>query len=232
MEKMPESFSIKAWADDDKPREKLMLRGRGALTDAELLAIIIGSGSREDSALSLARKILRSAGGSLVQLGRLSTTKLMKFKGIGAAKAVTIAAAMEIGNRRRDGVTDSLKSISGSADAFAVLEPDLSELEHEEFWILYLNNANRVIRKAQLSKGGITGTLVDVRLVLKEALEIGAVAIILAHNHPSGALKPSEADKAITAKLKKAAGILDIRVLDHLIVAERTFFSFADQHLI
>jgi DNA repair protein RadC len=232
MEKMPESFSIKTWADDDKPRRKLLLRGRVALTDAELLAILIGSGSREDSALSLARKILRSAGDSLSQLGKSSTAKLMKFKGIGEAKAVTIAAAMEIGNRRREEVTGSLKSISGSADAFAVLEPVLSELEHEEFWILYLNNANRVIRKAQLSKGGITGTLVDVRLVLKEALEIGAVAIILAHNHPSGALKPSQADKAITAKLKKAAEILDIRVLDHLIVTERAFFSFADQHLI
>ena len=232
MEKMPESFSIKAWSDDDKPREKLLKRGRGALTDAELLAILIGSGSREDSALSLARKILGSTGGSLGQLGRMSTSKLMKFKGIGEAKAVTIAAAMEMGNRRRGEVPESLKSISGSTDAFAVLEPVLSELEHEEFWILYLNNANRVIRKAQVSKGGITGTLVDVRLVLKEALEIGAVAIILAHNHPSGALKPSEADKAITAKLKKAAQILDIKVLDHLIVAERAFFSFADQHLI
>jgi DNA repair protein RadC len=232
MENMPESFSIKTWADDDKPRKKLLLRGRAVLTDAELLAILIGSGSREDSALSLARKILKSANHNLGQLGKITVSQLMKFKGIGEAKAVTIAAALEIGRRRREEVREELRSISGSADAFAVLEPIMSELEHEEFWILYLNNANRVIHRAQLSKGGITGTLVDIRLVLKKALEMGAVGIILAHNHPSGVLKPSEADKAITAKLKKAAEVLDIRVLDHLIVTENAFFSFADQHLI
>ncbi|WP_372973676.1 DNA repair protein RadC [Muriicola sp.] len=232
MEKNPVSFSIKTWAEDDKPRRKLMVRGRGGLTDAELLAILIGSGNREDSALSLAKKILKKSDDSLTQLGRMSVTKLMKFRGIGEAKAVTIAAAMEISRRRREESTGELSHISGSADAFAVLEPVLSELQHEEFWILYLNNANRVIHKSQLSKGGITGTLVDVRLVLREALELGAVALILAHNHPSGALKPSEADKAITRKLKVAAEVLDIRVLDHLIVTEKAFFSFADQHLI
>lgn len=209
-----------------------MVRGRGGLTDAELLAILIGSGNREDSALSLAKKILKKSDDSLTQLGRMSVTKLMKFRGIGEAKAVTIAAAMEISRRRREESTGELSHILGSADAFAVLEPVLSELQHEEFWILYLNNANRVIHKSQLSKGGITGTLVDVRLVLREALELGAVALILAHNHPSGALKPSEADKAITRKLKVAAEVLDIRVLDHLIVTEKAFFSFADQHLI
>ncbi|SMP18520.1 DNA repair protein RadC [Muriicola jejuensis] len=226
------SFSIKTWADDDKPRRKLMVKGRTGLSDAELLAILIGSGSREDTALSLARKILKNSDDSLTLLGKMSVAKLMKFKGIGEAKAVTIAAAMEIGRRRREETVTELRCIKGSADAFAVLEPVLSELQHEEFWILYLNNANKVIHKSQLSKGGITGTLVDVRLVLKEALELGAVGIILAHNHPSGALKPSEADKAITKKLKKAAEMLDIKVLDHLIVTEKSFFSFADQHLI
>ncbi|MBT8281077.1 MAG: DNA repair protein RadC [Muriicola sp.] len=229
MEKMPESFSIKSWADDDKPREKLRQKGRTILTDAELLAILIGSGSREDSALSLAKKILRSSNDSLNQLGKMSITQMMKFKGIGEAKAVTIAAALEIGRRRRNIPSHSPAKIAGSADAFAVLEPILGELEHEEFWILYLNNANRVVHRAQLSKGGITGTLVDVRLVLKKALELGAVAIILAHNHPSGTLVPSDADRAITKKLKEAAKVLDIRVLDHLIIADKTFFSFADQ---
>ncbi len=232
MEKNPVSFSIKTWADDDKPRRKLMVRGRTGLSDAELLAILIGSGSREDTALSLARKILKNSDDSLTLLGKMSVAKLMKFKGIGEAKAVTIAAAMEIGRRRRKETVTELMSIKGSADAYAVLEPVLSELQHEEFWILYLNNANKVVHKSQLSKGGITGTLVDVRLVLKEALELGAVGIILAHNHPSGALKPSEADKAITKKLKKAAEMLDIKVLDHLILTEKSFFSFADQHLI
>ncbi len=232
MEKNPASFSIKTWADDDKPRRKLIVKGRGGLSDAELLAILIGSGSREDTALSLARKILKKSDDSFTLLGRMSIAKLMKFKGIGEAKAVTIAAALEIGRRRREEAVTDLKCISGSADAFAVLEPVLSELQHEEFWILYLNNANKVIHKSQLSKGGITGTLVDIRLVLREALELGAVAVILAHNHPSGALKPSEADKAITMKLKKAAETLDIKVLDHLIVTEKAFFSFADQHLI
>lgn len=209
-----------------------MVRGRGGLTDAELLAILIGSGSREDSALSLAQKILKKSDGSLTQLGRMSVSKLMKFRGIGEAKAVTIAAAMELSRRRREAASAKHSHIASSSDAFAVLEPVLSELQHEEFWILYLNNANKVIRKSQLSKGGITGTLVDIRLVLREALELGAVAIILAHNHPSGALKPSEADKAITRKLKVAAEVLDIKVLDHLIVTDKTFFSFADQHLI
>lgn len=232
MEKKAGSFSIKTWADDDKPREKLIRRGRAVLSDAELLAILIGSGSREDSALSLARKILRSTDDNLGQLGKITVSQLMKFKGIGEAKAVTIAAALELGRRRREGSREQLPSITGSADAFAVLEPVLSELEHEEFWILYLNNANKVIHKSQLSKGGITGTLVDIRLVLRKALDLGAVGIILAHNHPSGTLKPSEADKAITKKLKRAAELLDIRVLDHLIVTERAFFSFADQHLI
>ncbi|QBA64881.1 RadC family protein [Muriicola soli] len=229
MKKMPESFSIKSWADDDKPREKLRQKGRAVLTDAELLAIVIGSGSREDSALSLAKKILRSSNGNLNQLGKMSIAQMMKFKGIGEAKAVTIAAALEIGRRRRKIPLNTPAKIAGSADAFAVLEPILGELEHEEFWILYLNNANRVVHSAQLSKGGITGTLVDVRLVLKKALELGAVAIILAHNHPSGTLVPSNADRAITKKLKEAAKVLDIRVLDHLIIADKTFFSFADQ---
>lgn len=232
MEKMPDSFSIKSWADDDKPREKLRQKGRLVLTDAELLAILIGSGSREDSAVSLAKKILNSSNDNLHQLGKFSVERLMKFKGIGEAKAVTIAAALEIGRRRRESGSHSPTKIRGSADAFAVLEPIMAELEHEEFWILYLNNANTVIHRAQLSKGGITGTLVDVRLVLKRALELGAVAIILAHNHPSGALVPSEADRAITKKLKEAAKVLDIRVLDHLIIAEKSFYSFADQQLL
>ena len=232
MQKKPGSFSIKSWDDDDKPRKKLLRRGRSVLTDAELLAILIGSGSRDDSAVSLAKKILKSVDYNLNRLGKISISQLMRFKGIGEAKAVTISAALEVGRRRREDLQEKPSKITGSADAYALLQPVLAELEHEEFWILYLNNANTVIHRSQLSKGGITGTLVDVRLVLKKALEIGAVALILAHNHPSGALSPSEADKKITAKLKTAAKYLDIKVLDHLIIIEGAFFSFADQQIL
>lgn len=179
------SFSIKNWADDDKPREKLRHKGSFVLSDAELIAILIGSGNRDESAVELSKRILASVGHNLSEMGKLSVNQLMKFKGIGEAKAVTIAAALEVGRRRRMQDTGKITKISGSRDAFELLYPIMGELQHEEFWIVYLNNSNKVIHKSQLSKGGITGTLVDVRLVLKEALELGAVGIILAHNHPS-----------------------------------------------
>ncbi len=232
MQKKRTSFSIKSWADDDKPREKLLHKGRSVLSDAELLAILIGSGSRDESAVSLAKRILKSADNNLNVLGKISVRQLMQFKGIGEAKAVAIAAALEVGRRRREGEDAQVTKISSSEDAYTVLRPVLGELEHEEFWIIYLNNANTVLHKSQLSKGGITGTLVDSRLVLKKALELGAVALILAHNHPSGNLKPSEADKKITVKLQLAAQALDIKVLDHLIISEKTFFSFADHQIL
>ncbi|MEO0527702.1 MAG: DNA repair protein RadC [Bacteroidota bacterium] len=228
MQEKPTNFSIKHWSDDDKPREKLVQKGRMVLSDAELIAILIGSGSKNESAVELSKRILASVNNNLSELGRLSIPQLMKFNGIGEAKAVTIAAAMEMGRRRRGEEAEKIVKISSSKNVFELLNPIIGELPHEEFWIVYLNNSNRIIHRAQLSKGGITGTLVDVRLVLKQALELGAVAFILAHNHPSGTLKPSEADKQITNKLKIAANALDIKVLDHLIIAQNEYFSFAD----
>ncbi|WP_422081654.1 RadC family protein [Ulvibacterium sp.] len=232
MREKPTTFSIKHWADDDKPREKLVQKGRLALSDAELVAILIGSGSKNESAVELSKRILASVGNNLNELGRLSTKQLMQFKGIGEAKAVTIAAALEIGRRRRGEQALKISKIESSRDAFELLHPRMGELEHEEFWILYLNNANKVLHMAQLSKGGITGTLVDVRLVMKQALELGAVALILAHNHPSGNLRASKADKEITQKLQLAAGALDIKVLDHLIIVQKDYLSFADEKIL
>ncbi|MDC6385975.1 JAB domain-containing protein [Flagellimonas taeanensis] len=226
------SFSIKNWADDDKPREKLVQKGCFVLSDAELIAILIGSGSRDESAVELSKRILASVDHNLNELGKLSVNQLMRFKGIGEAKAVSIAAALEMGRRRRMEDTKKITTITSSKDAFELLYPLIGELPHEEFWILYLNNSNKVIHKSQLSKGGITGTLVDVRLVMKQALELGAVGIILAHNHPSGTLKPSLADKQITEKLKKASEALDIKILDHLIVAHHQYLSFADKGIL
>ncbi|WP_108423787.1 RadC family protein [Flagellimonas amoyensis] len=226
------SFSIKNWADDDKPREKLVQKGCFVLSDAELIAILIGSGSREESAVELSKRILASVDHNLNELGKLSVSQLMRFKGIGEAKAVSIAAALEMGRRRRMEDTKKITAITSSKDAFELLYPLIGELPHEEFWILYLNNSNKVIHKSQLSKGGITGTLVDVRLVMKQALELGAVGLILAHNHPSGTLKPSLADKQITEKLKKASEALDIKILDHLIVAQHQYLSFADKGIL
>ena len=228
MQEKPTSFSIKHWSDDDKPREKLVYKGRAVLSDAELIAILIGSGSRSESAVELSKRILSSVGNNLNELGKLSIKQLMQFKGIGEAKAVTIAAALEMGRRRRGEDAQKIEKINSSKDAFEILQPLLGELQHEEFWILYLNNSNKVLHKAQLSKGGITGTLVDVRLIMKQTLELGAVGIILAHNHPSGTLKPSAADKQITQKIKRASESLDIKVLDHLIITQKNYYSFAD----
>lgn len=232
MQEKPTSFSIKHWSDDDKPREKLLNKGKSTLSDAELIAILIGSGSRSESAVELSKRILSSVDNNLNELGRLSIKQLMQFKGIGEAKAVTIAGALEIGRRRRGEASAKIEKIASSKDAFEILQPIMGELEHEEFWILYLNNSNKVLQKSQLSKGGITGTLVDVRILMKQTLELGAVGLILAHNHPSGSLKPSNADKDITQKIKRASESLDIKVLDHLIITQKDYFSFADNQLL
>lgn len=232
MSEKQSSFSIKNWSQDDQPREKLRDKGKAALSDAELVAILIGSGSKEESAVKLCQRILASVDNNLNELGKLSIKQLMEFKGIGEAKAITIAAALELGRRRRGEEALNKKKITSSASVFELMQPIIGELPHEEFWIVYLNNSNKVIQKDQLSKGGITGTLVDVRLVLKTALEVGATGIILAHNHPSGTLKPSEADKQLTTKLSAAAKSLDIKVLDHLIITEKAYFSFADESLL
>ena len=227
-----QGFSIKNWAIDDRPREKLLRKGKLALSDSELIAILIGSGNRKETAVELSKRILASTQNNLSELGKLSVSQLCKFNGIGEAKAITIIAALELGRRRRLENALERTKITSSRSVFELMQPIIGELPHEEFWIIYLNNSNKVIDKLQLSKGGITGTLVDVRLTLKKALELGAVALILAHNHPSGTLKPSMADKNLTQKLKTASESLDIKVLDHLIVTEMSYFSFADEAIL
>lgn len=226
---MEQNFSIKHWSEDDKPREKLMLKGKSVLSDAELIAILIGSGTRNESAVSLSKRILLSVNNNLNALGKLSLKQLMEFKGIGEAKAVTIAAALELGRRRRTEELPDFFKITSSKAVFEIMQPIMGDLLHEEFWVLYLNNANKVIHKAQLSKGGITGTVVDVRLIFKLALEHNATSIILSHNHPSGKLVASEADKEITKKLTFAGEQLDIKVLDHIIITEKGYLSFQDE---
>lgn len=222
-------FPITNWSEDDKPREKLMLKGKSVLSDAELIAILIGSGSRNESAVELSKRILASVDNNLNALGKLSLTQLIQFKGIGEAKAISIIAALELGRRRRAEEAVELKKVTSSKIIFEIMQPIIGELPHEEFWVIYLNNSNKVISKSQLSKGGITGTLVDVRIVFKTALEMGATGLILCHNHPSGTLVPSDADKQITRKLKLAGESLEIKVLDHLIVTETNYFSFVDE---
>lgn len=226
------NFPITNWSDDDKPREKLMLKGKTALSDAELIAILIGSGNRNESAVDLSKRILASVDANLNALGKLSIQQLMNFKGIGEAKAISILAAMELGRRRRAEEAVELKKITSSKATFELMQPIIGELPHEEFWVLYLNNSNKVLSKSQQGKGGITGTLVDVRLVFKTAFELGATALILCHNHPSGNVKPSEADKKLTQKLKIAGENLEIQVLDHIIITENGYFSFADEDIL
>ncbi len=226
------SFSIKNWNQDDRPREKLLTKGRTALSDSELIAILIGSGNREESAVDLSKRILAGAKNNLNKLGKMDVKELMKFKGIGEAKAVTIVAALELGRRRSGEEGLKLTKIRSSKSVFKLLQPILGELPHEEFWIVYLDNSNNVLQTMQLSRGGITGTFVDVRLVFKNALQLTAVAVILAHNHPSGTLKPSNADRELTKKLKAAGESLDIKVLDHIIVTENSYFSFADENIL
>ena len=232
MSKKPESFSIKHWSQDDQPREKLRDKGKSMLSDAELVAILIGSGNREESAVELSKRILASVDHKLNALGKLSLSDLMNFKGIGEAKAISIAAALELGKRRGFEPEEINPKIKSSRSVYDLMRPFLYDLPHEEFWVLYLNNSNKVIHKTQLSKGSMTGTLVDVRLVLKEALQLGAISLVLAHNHPSGTLDPSQADKDITKKLTTASASLDIQVIDHLIISNMGYYSFADEGLI
>ncbi|BDB54651.1 DNA repair protein RadC [Flavobacterium ammoniigenes] len=209
-----------------------MFKGKNALSDSELIAILIGSGSRNETAVDLSKRMLASINQNLNALGKLSLSQLMQFKGIGEAKAITIIAALELGRRRRVEETVEWVKITSSKVIFDVMQPIIGELPHEEFWIVYLNNSNKVISKTQLSKGGITGTVVDIRLVFKMALEFGATSIVLCHNHPSGSLKPSDADIQITQKLKRAGESLEIAILDHVIVTETSYFSFVDQGIL
>ena len=228
---MQQNLTIKNWAEDDQPREKLMLKGKQVLSDAELIAILIGSGSRSESAVELSKRILASVDNNLNVLGKMSIQQLMTFKGIGEAKAISIIAATELGRRRKEEELVEFKKITSSKAVFDIMQPIIGELPHEEFWVLYLNNANKVIYKSQISKGGITGTVVDVRIVFKIAFEQNAVGIILTHNHPSGKLEASDADKTLTKELKLAGNQLSISVLDHIIVTEKGYFSFRDENI-
>ncbi len=228
-----QKLSIRNWAVEDRPREKLMKKGIAALSEAELLAILIGSGSRRESAVDLARKILMDANNNLHELGKTTIESLQKrYHGIGQAKAVTIVAALELGRRRQQFNPMERPQIRESKDIFAIMHPIVADLHYEEFWVLLLNQANKVITRFLLSKGGIAGTVIDVRLIMEKALYEHATALVLCHNHPSGNNKPSDADIRITQKLSDAGKILDIRVLDHLIVAENNYFSFADEGII
>ncbi len=221
--------SIKYWAEEDRPREKLLLKGIHSLSNAELLAIIIRVGNREESAVSLAQRLLQSVDHDLHELGKCKVPELMKFHGIGEVKAISIASALELGRRRQGTSPKDRPQIRSSEDAYDLMAGLLGDLDHEEFWILLLNRANRVIGRQQISRGGVAGTVVDAKVIFKKAIDTMACSIILCHNHPSGNLKPSLADREITKKLRWAGRNLEIAVLDHLIISENGFYSFADE---
>lgn len=225
-------LNIKDWAAEDRPREKLALKGKAALSDAELIAILLGTGTARLSAVDLAKNILLSVNNDLNELARLSVKDLMKIKGIGEAKAITVISALELGRRRKDFHAEERPRIMGSADVYDLLKADLSDIPHEAFWIILLNRANRVIKKLQVSQGGVAGTVADPKIIFKAAVDELASGIILAHNHPSGNLTASQADIDLTKKLKESGKLLDIQVLDHVIIAGKTYFSFADEGLL
>ncbi len=232
LENINKHIPLKALAEDDRPREKLIQLGRQHVSDAELLAIILGSGNTQETALQLAQRILHENNNNINNLARLTTTELMKFKGVGPAKAVNIAAAFELGKRRTDKNADELYHIGSSKDAYALIAPKIMDLHYEEFWIILLNRANKVIKMEKLSKGGISGTVVDVRLIAKSAIENNSSGVILAHNHPSGNNKPSEQDIEITKKTKQGLKLFDISLFDHIIVANQAYYSFTDEGIL
>ncbi len=229
MDDYERKLGIKAWAEADRPREKLLMQGRRQLTDAELIAVLISSGNKTETAVDLSKRILKYCDNDLDKMARLDVKELSRFNGIGKAKAISIIAALELGRRRKDKEVQEPGKITSSKDVFAVLQAQFADLDHEEFWILLLNRANVLIGKKCVSKGGQSGTVVDPKIIFKTALEQNAAAIILAHNHPSGNLKPSESDVSITKKIKKAGALLDMAVLDHLIISGRSFTSLADE---
>ena len=229
---MYNSQALTTWAVEERPREKVMANGIQYLSNAELLAILLGSGTRHMTAVELARQILIDAGNNLQELGRQGVGELVRIKGVGPAKATSILAAMELG-RRRAGVQHSEKvAVKSSETVYKLFHPLMGDLEHEEFWLLMLNRANRVLGKYKVSQGGLSGTVIDTRIILKKALDNLASSIIVCHNHPSGNKQPSDADVKITEKLKKAAEMLEIKLLDHVIIADKSYFSFADEGLI
>ncbi|WP_199139744.1 RadC family protein [Pedobacter sp. ASV12] len=229
MKKNEQKLGIKAWAEADRPREKLAAKGRKQLTDAELIAILVGSGNKTETAVDLSKRILRFYHNDLARLAKVEIKELSRFNGIGEAKAIAIIAALELGRRRKEAVADRPRKVVSSQDAFAVMQGELSDLPHEEFWILLLNRAHFVIGTQLVSKGGFSGTVVDPKVVFKIAFEHKASSIILAHNHPSGNLKPSASDIEITQKLVAAGLVLELPVIDHLIIADNSFMSLADE---
>ena len=225
-------MKIKDWAVEDRPREKLLAKGARSLTDAELIAILIGSGNLDETAVELSKRILSSVENNLNGLSRKGIDYLKKFNGIGEAKAITIVAAIELANRRKEADVFSKRKISGSKDAADYFQPILGDLNHEEFWVLLLDRGNKIIESFRISQGGISSTVIDVRLILKSALEKFASSIILSHNHPSGTMQASEADLKITRKIKDAAEIMDISVLDHIIIGQNRYLSLADEGML
>lgn len=226
------NYSIKSWAKDDRPREKLLSKSPISLSDAELLAILLNNGNRDRSALDLARDLMQLCRNNLQELGKLSVFDLMKVKGIGEAKAVIITAAMELGRRRQAALALDCPIITSSRDVALYLQQLFQDYRHEVFVVLFLNRANKIRHSEIISSGGITGTVADPRIIMKKAIEQEAVALILSHNHPSGNLKPSKADEELTYKIREAAKLLDIKVMDHIIVSNEGYFSFADEGLL
>lgn len=232
MEKSLNSYlAINQWAEEDRPREKLLLKGKSSLSDAELIGILLGSGTKTLSAVDLAKQILNSVENDLHHLAKLSVKELTKFKGIGEAKAINIVSALELGRRRKE--TEQVKKvkITCSADAYELIKPELIDLPHEEFWVILMKRNNEVIKKVQISSGGVSGTAVDPKIIFKNAIENLASGVILAHNHPSGNTNPSEPDKRLTQNLKRAGEVLEIPILDHLIFTDHNYFSFADESM-
>lgn len=225
-------LNIKSWSPEDRPREKLLLKGTSALSDAELIAILIGSGLANLSAVDVAKKVLLFANNHLHELARLSVKDLVKVKGIGEAKAIAIVAALELGRRRKDVDAGEKPKVSSSHDAYCYIGGDLMDLLHEEFWVLFLNRANRIIRKKRVSEGGVSGTVADPKIIFKMALEDLASGVIVVHNHPSGNLTASQTDIDLTKKLKEAGKFLEIQLIDHLIICGQKYFSFADEGMI
>lgn len=220
--------SIKNWAEADRPREKLMQRGEAALTDAELLGILIGSGSTKKSAVELMQEILHACDGRLSNLSKMSIEELMTWNGIGEAKAITLKAAAEIGRRRALETAQDITQIATAADVYNMMRPKMQDLSHEEFWVLLLNNQARVLKAVRMSSGGITQTAVDVRLILREALLAGATSLVACHNHPGGSLTPSSEDRRLTTRIKEATDIMNIRMIDHVIITDGNYYSFAE----
>lgn len=232
MNSYQQHIKITQWAEEDRPREKLMAKGRLALTNAELIAILIGSGTTSESAVQVSQRILALVNNRLDSLGRLTVSELTKVNGIGPAKAISIVAAIELGRRRADETPEEKPIIRSANQVFKLMRPRFQDLDQEHFWVIMLNNANRIIHIEQLSHGGVSATLVDTRLLFKKILEHLATGFIIAHNHPSGCVKPSSEDLHVTKKIKKAANLLDVTLLDHLIFANNNYYSFADQELI